>query len=122
MNKAITLAKWFQREGQRILQRIQPSASVVIDREVTAIMKHVQNQGGQTTARLVSQYISAFSGRGGSERATYKLEQMCRNGLLNANECKASNGRPVRVYSTMTATTYADLEHTERPNFFDSKV
>jgi len=122
MNKAITLAKWFQREGQRILQRIQPSASVVIDREVTAIMKHVQNQGGQTTARLVSQYISTFSGRGGSERATSKLEQMCRNGLLIANDRKASNGRPVRVYSTMTATTYAVSEYTERPNFFDSKV
>ena len=122
MGKAITLVKWYRREGQRILQRVQPSASVTVDREVTAILKHVQNQGGQTTARLVSQYIAAFSGRGGSERAAFKLEQMCRNGLLTADDRKASNGRPVRVYSTITATTYADSEHAEKPNFFDSKV
>ena len=104
------------------MQQVQPSASVTVDREVTAILKHVQNQGGQTTARLVSQYISAFSGRGGSERAATKLDLMCRNGFLTAHDTKASNGRPIRIYSTMTATTYADLEHVEKPNFFGNKI
>ena len=123
MGKAITLVKWYRREGQRILQRVQPSASVTVDREVTAILKHVQNQDGQTTARLVSQYISAFSGRGGSERATSKLEQMCRNGLLTADDQKASNGRPIRVYSHTYATNaYADSECAEKSNFFGSRV
>jgi hypothetical protein len=108
MRKAITLVEWYRREGQRILQRVQPNASVNVDREVTAILKHVQNQGGQTTARLVSQYISAFSGRGGSERAFTKLEQMCRNGLLTAHDLKASNGRPIKIYSSVASTTYVD--------------
>jgi hypothetical protein len=99
MGKAIILTEWYRREGQRILQRVQPHASVTVDREVTAILKHVQNQGGETTARLVSQYVSAFSGRGGSERAAAKLEQMGKDGLLTAHDRKATNGRPVKVYS-----------------------
>lgn len=103
MRNAITLVEWYRHEGERILHRVQPSASITVDREVTAIMKHIQNQGGETTTRLVSQYVSAFSGRGGSERAASKLEQMCRNGLLTANDQKASNGRAVKVYALPTA-------------------
>jgi hypothetical protein len=131
MDKAITLVKWYRHEGQRILQRVQPSASVTVDREVTAIVKHIHNQGGQTTVRLVSQYISAFSGRGGSEKASAKLEQMSRNGLLTAHDRKASNGRPIKVYtlpSTYAYNTYAVSESIGgvggdvNPNPFVSKV
>jgi len=123
MGKAIILVEWYRHEGQRILQRVQPSASVTVDREVTAILKHVQNQGGQTTARLVSQYVSAFSGRGGSERATTKLEQMSKNGLLTAQDLKASNGRPVKVYSmSIASTTYTDTDVECGSKFFGSKV
>jgi competence protein ComGC len=122
MGKAITLVEWFKREGQRIIGRVQPNASVTVDREVTAILKHIDNQGGETTARLVSQYVNAFSGRGGSERASLKLESMCRNGLLTANDTRATNGRRIRVYSPATATTYAVNGDADAGNIFGSKV
>jgi hypothetical protein len=72
-------------------------------------LKHLEGRE-HTTARLVTQYVSAFSGRGGSERATEKLEQMCKNGLLVVNNLKASNGRPIRVYALPHAVSDA-TEH-----------
>ena len=102
MKNAIALVEWYRREGQRILQQYRPFETTKGDREVASILNHIKNQGGQTTARLVSQYISAFSGRGGAERATAKLTQMCQDNILVSENIKASNGRPITVYSIKT--------------------
>ena len=106
MRNAITLVEWYRRETGRILHKIKPGSGIAVDREVTAIVKHIQNRGGQTTARLVSQYVSAFSGVGGAGRAMEKLESMTRNGQLLVSEQKAVNRRMVRVY-TLPDSTYA---------------
>ena len=106
MGKAITLVEWYRRETGRILHKIKPGSGVAVDREVTAIVKHIQNRGGQTTARLVSQYVSAFSGVGGAGRAMEKLESMARNGQLLVSEQRAANRRMVRVYA-LPDSTYA---------------
>jgi hypothetical protein len=98
MDKAITLTEWYMKEAQRILQKIQPGITVEGDREVVSILKHIQGQGGQTTARKVAQNLSAFNGSGGSEKASEKLESMFRNGLLTVRIQKVSNGSITREY------------------------
>ena len=57
-------------------------------------------------ARTVAQRLSAFKKDGGMERATQKMEEMVKNGLLIADDQKAKNGVMTRVYS-LTGTTYA---------------
>jgi hypothetical protein len=74
-------------------------------------LKYLEGQEGQsTTAHKVSQYVSAFSGRGGAERAMQKLEMMAKEGLLVASVQKAANRRSIRVFSLPNA--YAANEPT----------
>jgi hypothetical protein len=112
MLSAITLVRWYQNEAARILRKANRSAVVAADKEAIAIMKLIQNQGGTTTVNKIAQYVSAFSGRGGSERATSKLATMVQNGLLLGSVQKASNGRQVKVYSLALPDT-ADTDAIE---------
>jgi hypothetical protein len=107
MKAAIILTKWYRREAQRVLLMLRPTEIVDGDKDVASILGHVQNRGGQTTARFVAQNITTFDGDGGTERATKKLEEMVQKGLLIADDQKRKNGKLVRVYS-FPSTTYAD--------------
>ena len=78
---AITLTKWYRREAQRVLQMACPGEIIVGDKEVAAILSHIQKHG-QTTARKIAQNIKAFDGAGGSEKTSLKLEEMASSGLL----------------------------------------
>jgi hypothetical protein len=60
---------------------------------------------------LVSQYVSAFSGKGGAERAVEKLDTMVKNEQLLVSEQKAANRRMVRVYSLPHATYAIPLDN-----------
>jgi len=82
MKAAITLTRWYKRENQRILLMLRPSEIVTGDKEVAAILGHIQRRGGRTTARIVRQNVGAFDCVGGMELATKKLEEMVASGLL----------------------------------------
>ena len=104
MQAAITIVKWFRREDQRILEVICPNEVLSGDKEITAILGHIQRREGRsTTARIVRQNINAFDCVGGSKMAEQKLEEMVTSGLL------IHDGQLLkkRVYS-LPSTTYAD--------------
>ena len=98
MAGAITLIKWFRRETQRVIQRVRPTEVIVGDREVSSILQHLESRP-HTTARKVAQNIAAFDGKGGTDKAEKKLEDMVLKGLLVGQDRKAGNGIQVKIYS-----------------------
>jgi len=98
MEAAITLVKWFRREIQRVLQKAHPTEVLDGDTEITAIMKHLEKRK-DTTARKVAQNLAAFGGKGATDKAERKLDEMVLKGLLVCKERKAGNGIKSKHYS-----------------------
>lgn len=103
MKSAIILTKWYRREAQRILQMVCPDEVVAGDGEVAAILGHLKKHG-KTTARKVAQNLKAFSGAGGTEQASKKLEEMVTSGLLIHDDQMP----PKRVYFLHNANIAPD--------------